>query len=170
MVNDMDECKRVQDLLADYRTGLLSGRKLAWVEGHLQRCAKCADELHALDGVLALVDAATSQREPPPGLWNGIYNRITSPEPEPLSPVDRLRQWIAKPVRAAGLGIAALALAVGLIVSNSPHETNTPMQMASSTEYVQGHALYAGQAPFADRLNYLTVVDESSGSTDYRMP
>jgi len=160
----------VQDLLADYRTGILSSRKSAWVEEHIQQCTECAKELRLLDGVLALVDANTSEQEPPAGLWNGVYNRITSPEAQRRTVVGGLRQWIAKPVQAAGVGIAALALAVGLFVGTGPRDVNTPMQMASGSEYVQGHALYAGQAPLADRVSYITVVAASAESNEYRAP
>lgn len=158
----MNKCQQVQDLLSDYRTGILSERKSAWVVEHVEECAECANELRVLDEVLALVDANTPEYEPPAGLWNGVYNRITSPEPERRSLLDGFRQWIAKPVRAAGVGIAVLALAIGLTMSTGPRDVNTPTQMASNAEYVQGHALYAGQAPLADRASYLTVVAASS--------
>lgn len=153
----MDKCQQVRELLADYRSGILSPRKAAWVEEHLAQCLACADELHVLDDVLALVDANTPEYEPPAGLWNGVYNRITSP---PLT-----RHWMSKPIRAAGVGIAAVALAVTLIVSTGPRDANPPVRVASNIEYVQGHALYAGQAPLADRVSYLSVVAASSESS-----
>lgn len=160
----MDRCQQVQELLADYRTGILSSRKVAWIEEHLEQCTGCANELSLLDGVLALVDANTPEYEPPAGLWNGIYNRITSPEPKRSTLFVDFGRWIAKPVRAAGIGIAALALAVGLVVSTGPRDVSAPVQVASNIEYIQGHALYAGQAPLADRVGYLTVVAASSES------
>ena len=166
VVNDMDRCQQVQDLLADYRTGILSPRRIAWIEEHLRQCMECANELRLLDGVLALVDANTPECEPPAGLWNGVYNRITCPEPKRLALLNGFGQWIAKPVRAAGVGIAALALAVTLVVSTGPRDVGTPVQVASNAEYVQGHALYAGQAPLADRVSFLTVVDASSESNE----
>ena len=160
LVNDMDRCKLIQELLADYRSGVLSSRKVAWLEEHISQCAECANELRVLDDVLALVDANTPEYEPPSGLWNGVYNRIISPEPKRGG----FGQWIAKPVRAISVGIAALALAIGLFVGIGPRDVSVPVQVASNSEYVQGHALYAGQAQLADRVSYLTVVAASSES------
>jgi hypothetical protein len=48
------------------------------------------------------------------------------------------------------------------MISTGPREHITPVQLASNMEYVQGHALYAGQAPLADRVSYLSVVAASS--------
>ncbi len=163
MVNDMDGCQQVRDMLADYRTGMLTARKSAWLEWHIQQCAGCANELGALDEVLALVEANAAEYEPPAGLWNSVYNRITSPESRRSTLFGGFRRWMAKPVRAAGAGLAVAALAIGIIVSIGPRQANAPAQVASNVEYVQGHALYAGQAPLADRV-YLTVVAASSES------
>jgi hypothetical protein len=154
----MDTCEKVQGLLADYRAENLGLRKSASVEGHLRQCPDCANELRVLDDVLALLEANMPECEPPVGLWNGVHNRITSPEPIGHS----VRDWISRPIRAAGIGVAALALAIGLMISTGPREHITPVQLASNMEYVQGHALYAGQAPLADRVSYLSVVAASS--------
>jgi len=164
----MDRCQQTQELLADYRSGVLSSRKAAWIEEHIAQCAECARELRVLDGALALVEANTPEYEPPAGLWNGVYNRITSPEPEPSSVFGDLRRWIARPVQAAGVGVAALALTISLVVITGPHNVSAPVEAASNMEYVQGHALYAGQAPLADRAAYLSVVAASSESGETR--
>ncbi|MHB9036408.1 MAG: zf-HC2 domain-containing protein [Armatimonadota bacterium] len=162
----MDDCHKIQELLADYRTGVLSSRKVAWLEDHLKQCFNCENELHVLDDVLALVDANTPECEPPVGLWNGVYNRITSPEPRRSNIIDRFGHWISKPIRAAGVGVAALALAVSLIIGMGPRDSVVPVRVTSNLEYVQGHALYAGQAQLADRVSYLSVVAASSASSN----
>lgn len=155
-----DKCQQARELLAGYRTGILSARKVAWIEQHLNECSECAEELRVLDDVLAMVDENKPEYEPPVGLWNGVYNRITSPESRPSR-----AYWLSKPVHAAGVGLATLVLAIGLIVSSGTHHEVLRGQKVASTqniEYVQGHALYAGQAPLADRVSYLAVVAASS--------
>ena len=164
----MDRCQQTQELLADYRTGVLGSRKIAWIEEHIAQCAECATELRLLDGALALVDANTPAYEPPAGLWHGVYNRITSSTPERSSLFGGFRRWIARPVQAAGVGLAALALTISLAMVTGPRNVSGPVEAASNMEYVQGHALYAGQAPLADRAAYLSVVAASSESGETR--
>jgi anti-sigma factor RsiW len=154
----MDKCHTVRNLLSDYRTGIISGRKLNLVEAHLAECAACASELRVLDDVLALVSDNMSESEPPAGLWNGVANRIASPGSS-----RRPAFGIWRPLRLAGVGAATLALVLGIWLGGARQDSVVPLKMASSNEYIQGHALYAGQAPLADRVSYLSLVasDES---------
>jgi anti-sigma-K factor RskA len=156
----MNKCKQTQKLLADYRSGILNPRQTAAVKDHIKQCVDCANELRVLDDVLALIDSNTPQYEPPIGLWNGVNNRITAPEPR--YPI--FKRLMSRPLQTAGAGVAAIALAISLIVSTTRHETVQPVHVASNVQYIQGHALYAGQAPLADRVSYLSVVVASSES------
>ena len=160
----MNRCQKTQELLADYRTGILSSSKNAWIEEHIKQCQDCAEELHLLDGVLALVDANTPEYEAPAGLWNGVYNRITSPEHAQSGLLDAFRHRVTSPIRAAGVGVAVVALAAGIMLSMATHSPGKPVQVASNIEYIQGHALYAGHAPLADRVSYLSVVAASESN------
>lgn len=148
----MDRCHSVQNILADYRSGLLSAGKRDWVQAHCAECSECAKELRALDDVLALVDANTPMQEPPAGLWNGVANRIASPERSAVG------HWWTRPLRLAGVGVAALALVFAMEFGGAQRDSVVPVEMVSGNEYVQGHALYAGQAPMADRVGYLSLV------------
>ena len=140
---------------------MLSARKTAWLEEHFGQCTECADGLRVLDEVLALVDANTPLQEPPAGLWNGVANRIASPEPQR----SRFVPWLTRPLRLAGAGAAALALILGIMFGGVNHDAVVPVKMASSNEYVQGHALYAGQAPLADHVGYLSLVASNEVQT-----
>jgi anti-sigma factor RsiW len=151
----MDKCHSVQDMLADYRSGLLSAGKRGWVEAHCAECSECAKELRVLDDVLALVDSNTPMQEPPAGLWNGVANRIATPE---TGRRGAFGHWWTRPLRLAGVGVAALALVIAIEFGAVQHDSVVPVRMASGNEYVQGHALYAGQAPLADRVSYLSLV------------
>jgi hypothetical protein len=80
----------------------------------------------------------------------------------------QLDGFIARPVQAVSVSVAALALAVGLIMSTGPRDISTPVQ-AANAGYVQGHVLYAGQAPLADHVSYTTVVSASSESSNIQV-
>src|SRR5229473_7939098 len=108
------DCRQVQPRIADYSVGLLRTREIVQVEGHLAACAACAREWRELQAVLGIVERFGS-REPPPHLWNGVFNRITA-EAAPAAPGfwDRLLsipgRWIAG--TATGLATAALVAAL----------------------------------------------------------
>lgn len=150
----MGKCHTVQAILADCRSGVLSPAKQRWVEAHLAECPECARELRVLDEVLALVDANTTLQEPPAGLWNGVASRIAVPEARRSA----FGHWLARPIRLVGVGAAALALMAAILLGGVRNDSVVPVRVASSNEYVQGHALYAGQAPLADRVGYLSLI------------
>lgn len=150
----MTGCRRIQAILADFRSEILSPAKRRWVEAHLAECPDCAAELRVLDDVLALVDANTPLQEPPAGLWNAVANRIAAPEARR----PWYEQWLVRPVRLAGVGAAALALILGIVFGGVKNDSVVPVKVTSSNEYVQRHALYAGQAPLADRVGHLSLV------------
>ncbi len=154
----MDKCQKVRESLAEYRTASLRSGKNARIEEHLKSCLECASELQILDDVLALVAANTPELEPPAGLWNGVYNRISQPQMLRSA----IRHWMMRSWRIAGTGIAALALILTVTFSASHRSVVAPVRIASNNEYIQGHALYAGQSPLADRVSYLSVVAVSA--------
>jgi len=156
----MSNCRTIQNLLSDYRTDLLDERERAQIESHISECPDCARELELLDSVLSLVENNTPLCEPPAGLWNGVYNRITDPTPRRA----RLGGWFLTPVHAAGVGLAALAIIVGLYVSGPRPQVVGSASMAPADDYVLAHALYAGQASITDRAAYLTYVATPSDS------
>lgn len=156
----MDRCKKNQNRLAAYRTGTLGERRCRAVEAHLLECAECARELDSLDRVLALVEDQVGQVEPPPGLWNGVYNRITAPAAG-TSASSAIRRWLARPAHAVGVAMAILAIAFGTMLGGLRRQP-APARVAQLNEYVQGHVLYAGQAHSADRVSYLSLVAASS--------
>ncbi len=147
-------------MLADYRSDVLSASKQRAVRMHLAECEECSNELMALDDVLALVETYSEQCEPPAGLWNGVRNRIEAGNAKRQGFGATLRDWLARPVHAAGTAALAAALAVVIALSGGPVHQPTAVPMAN--EYVQGHALYAGQAPLADRPGYLSLVAASA--------
>lgn len=177
MASETDKCLKIQGMLADYRTGALRSRECREIEEHISGCSECDLQLKTLDGVLELLQDNVPDLEPPAGLWNGVYNRIAN-EAQRKPAVGRIGSWLAKPLRAAGVTAAALVLAVGVWLGtahapapNTAYSVRGPsstMQALAQNEYVQGHALYAGETSAADQVSYLALAAASgeTGSSD----
>jgi anti-sigma-K factor RskA len=147
----MMDCRKVQPRIADFSVGLLRAGEMRQMEEHLAACAACGREWRELQAVLSLVERHGS-REPPPHLWNGVFNRITAaPAPAALSFWQRLLgvpgQWVA----GAATGLAAAALVVTLTFQPfNPSQPQPESPTATSPVAVQQHAMLAGMEPFAD--------------------
>src|SRR5207248_1704361 len=116
----MMNCRQVQPRIADFSVGLLRAGETRQVEAHLAACPACGREWRELQAVLALVERHGS-REPPPHLWNGVYNRITA-EPAPAAR-GFWEQLLAAPgrlVAGTATGLAAAALLAGLYFFPAP--------------------------------------------------
>lgn len=162
----MSRCQKIQNLFSDYRTGILSPQKCRDVEAHISQCPKCAEELRVLDNVLALVERNTTDYEPPVGLWNGVYNRIT--QAQHTDSRAAIGRWLLQPLHAFGTAVAVAVLVAAIIVGGiQRNDTDYSVASHSRAEYIQGHVLYAAQAPLADRAGYLSlVVATSSEASD----
>src|SRR5205809_2460800 len=116
----MMNCRQVQPRIADFSVGLLRAGEMRQVEAHLTACAACGREWRELQAVLALVERHGS-REPPPHLWNGVYNRITA-EAAPAAPGfwERLLGRPQRLIAGTATGIAAAALLVALTMVPPP--------------------------------------------------
>ena len=154
------KCAQVQEFLPDYAVELLDARKHREVELHLAECDGCRAELKAQDAVMALVEQYGAM-EPPVGLFNGVRNRIES------GAVVRERPaWWAwfntVPARAAGMGLAVAALAIGVFfpVSDGTNIPLVPMHVANGpavtstalASSIRQHAMSSADSPLADRV------------------
>lgn len=168
------DCRQVQPKIADYSVGLLSARENERVQGHLDACAVCAREWRQFQAVIGLVEQHGT-REPPPHLWNGVYNRITA-EVAPAAPGfwERLLGPSRRLIAGTATGIAATALIVALAIVKPPMpsvddvpEPAAPVgaQMAMA---VQRHAMLSGTEPFADQVGleaYALLVNDPKINT-----
>jgi anti-sigma factor RsiW len=151
------DCRQAQPKIADYSVGLLRAREQEQVANHLTACATCEREWRQFQAVIGLVERHGS-REPPPHLWNGVYNRITA-DVAPASPGfwERLFGRPRGLIAGTATGIAAAALLVALMmVPPPPSGDGVPRpvpaigpQMAMA---VQRHAMLSGAEPFADQV------------------
>jgi anti-sigma factor RsiW len=149
------ECRQVQPIIADFSVGLLRAREQEQVEQHLAACAACACDLRQLEAVMGAVEQFAA-KEPPPHLWNGVYNRITS---EAVQERPGLWDWLLHGPRrlvagtATGLAAAALVAAFYFNSVQPPPTIWADDQVAGSTAAaVQRHAMLAGNDPFADEV------------------
>jgi anti-sigma factor RsiW len=153
-------CQEVERLLPDYSVGLLKPRDERVIASHLESCPGCHREWQALEDTVALVEQFGAV-EPPPGLWNGVYNRLTGQAPEPVAPSPWARLW-RRPARVFGTAVLAVALAAGLWFSNLPHPPGvTDHEMNAA---IREHALASADALFADRAGLESVAILASGS------
>jgi anti-sigma factor RsiW len=161
-------CSRVQELLPDYSVELLSNREQQAVKAHLDGCPACSTELHAMESVVALVETY-GVRQPPPGLFNAVRNRIEAGDVRQQRPF-----WWAffssGPARTAALGTAMAAVALGLVLPTGPNTALPPQPglhtvigggMSASGELggsIRRHALSAAEGPLADRVAWEAMV------------
>lgn len=118
---------------------------MARVEEHIASCKTCASELERIEKIISHVEAI-QPINPPPGLWNGVQNRITV-APTRTNP---WRGWLATPRRALVLGIGTAAIAVTVFLGVMPQHTS--LHDAGSSEFVAEHVSAASQDVFADRI------------------
>ncbi len=159
------KCESVRELLAEYRTGILNERTLHEVEEHLAQCEDCARELDVLDCVLAEVESDLREEyEPPVGLWNGVYNKITMPGGE-RGRAARIGRWLRAPVHAAGTGLVLAAAVAALVITTSGPMREPELGIAAvENRYVQAHAYSASHAPLADRVGFVSLMAISQES------
>lgn len=163
------DCRQVQPKIADYSVGMLRTREMEQVEQHMAACADCAREWRQMEAVMGLVERMGAQ-EPPPHLWNGVYNRITQEEvrraPGFWAGLFRGSQRL---VAGTATGLAAAALLAAVYFSQPPPSGPTwaVRKVAGSTaSAVQQHAMLAGGEPFADEVGleaYAQLVTRADG-------
>lgn len=112
------------------------------------------NEMHRLDLAMQLVEA-NGALEPPSGLWNGVYNRISGPDAALESPTRSHLRIYPNRLRYATLAVtAALVILAALIFS--PRQP-APLPNSVAAEYVEAHALGAETGLFADRFSLASV-------------
>lgn len=168
------DCTRVRDLLADYSVQILDGRTHRQVEGHLEFCADCKNELRVMDSVMVLVEEHGTLA-PPPGLFNAVRNQIEAGQ------VTRQRPawwaiFLTTPGRVAAMGMAMGAVALGLMMpTTSTSQTplldpHLPMagQVASGelSSSIRQHAMAATEGPLADRVAWEAMAQIAAQQPD----
>jgi anti-sigma factor RsiW len=147
------DCRTVQERIADFSVGLLRAREATRVQTHLDACPQCAREWRQLEGVMGLVERFGA-REPPPHLWNGVYNRITA-EAAHQTPGfwERLLGAPRRLLAGTATGLAAAALVAAFYLIQPPPAGNHDGPMGTQTAVLmQQHAMLAGAEPFADEV------------------
>jgi len=164
------DCRQIQPKIADYSVGLLRAGEEQQVRAHLSSCADCGREWREMEAVMGLVERMGS-REPPPHLWNGVYNRITQ---EQARATPGWWEWLRRGQRRLVAGTATGLVAAGLLaavyfrpVQHSGIQWVTPEEAGSTSIAVQQHAMLAGAEPFADEVGleaYAQLVNRANES------
>lgn len=142
------DCTKIQDCIAEYAVGLLTGRARADVAAHLRECPTCRAEFEKQEQVMRMVEQAEPV-EPPAGLWNGVYNRITA-TPVHSTIWSRLREGRYHQWRRRSLGFSAVGV-TALVIYLATRSIAPPAVGVEAQEYIRGHAIYASQAVLADQ-------------------
>ncbi|HEY3297351.1 MAG TPA: hypothetical protein VGK34_01745 [Armatimonadota bacterium] len=144
------DCITTKNLISDYSVGLIEGKQKAEMDEHLASCSECKAELVKLDSVMALVEGL-SLREPPAGLWNGVYNRITADTPEHSGFRQRLGRVFHRTTARLTLGIATAALAVALTFT-FVHAPVKDVGSVRTSAMVQSHVSYSDDDILLDQV------------------
>jgi len=153
-------CAQVRDALPEYAVRCLDGRTERAVKAHLEGCAGCRAELAAQNAAVELVERYGALT-PPPGLFHAVRNRIEAGDVARERPA----WWsflLTGPARVAATGLAATALALGLLLpTGGPGPTPSLPMVAGDgrgevtselVSSIRQHALTAGQGTLTDRV------------------
>lgn len=100
----INNCKEVEELISAYRDNELSTDERKMVDDHLPSCAKCRDELQAIDRVARSLKTLP-QAELGRDLADDIVKLIGKSPKENVVPFQQRNKWI-------GFGVAAAAVAL----------------------------------------------------------
>lgn len=147
-------CDKIRQSLADYAVDNLRGTSAQEIREHLLTCADCAAELRALNAAVGLVEDV-GLREPPVGLWNGLYNRITERSQAQESKLPWFRLGLR--LRIAAAVAAAAVVLVAALLSQVKAPSPASFANAAAAEYLEGHAMSSRNTLFADRFSLASV-------------
>jgi anti-sigma factor RsiW len=122
------ECRRVDEDLAPFALGTLSGRERAQVLEHLRGCARCTAEVESLSLAGDALFALTPEAEPPVGFELRLVERFREEgRPAVLPRWRRPTILAAAAALVAVLGFGAGALVHAATTTPSPSATARPL-------------------------------------------
>jgi uncharacterized protein HemX len=108
------DCKSCSEELTAYLDGELERARFREVEGHVEGCLPCLEQLEGLKQSGRLVERHLQELEPRPEIWNNLAVRIAASQAKSSS-TGVLRLFSRRPWLAACAALAAaVVLAVGL--------------------------------------------------------
>lgn len=96
----------VDDLLPLFAMGLVDPQESAAVQGHLEGCAQCRDELQVFRADIRRLQEGGALASPPQSLWERIESRLGQP-----APIAAGGRRASMPIKALGFA-ASLALVI----------------------------------------------------------
>jgi anti-sigma factor RsiW len=108
------DCKSCSEEMTAYLDGELERARFREVEGHLEGCLPCLEQLESLKQSSRLVEHHLQEVEPRPEIWNNLAARIVASQAESSS-TGMLRLFIRHRWLTACAALAgAVVLAVGV--------------------------------------------------------
>lgn len=171
-------CRHVQELLADYSVGILEAREHREVETHLASCAACREELRIMDAAVALVERH-GVRQPPPGLFNAVRNRIEAGDVRQERPAWWWLWLNSTPARVSGMTVAVAAVAAGFLMPvQTPEVPSIPVHVSAGVgsvanndlgNSIRQHAMAHMEGPLADRVAWEAMAQLVTTGEDARL-
>ncbi|MEU8345958.1 Putative zinc-finger [Actinomadura meyerae] len=160
----MNDCTDVRTSLGVYVLGALDPGERSQVEGHLERCPACRDELAGLAGLPALLGRVEAEQfeqvaGPPPELLDGLLARAAERRRGRLGPLGRL-VGERGPARWAPLAAAACLL---LVVGGLFGGFVLPMGRGGGDTAQPPPSATASPAPAAERISAANAKGDVKG-------
>jgi len=115
------DCRQIKGRLGRYHDGELPPAERPLVEGHLQGCRRCSEELKEIREISSAFQDTLAALPVPEGLVQGIMARARIQTGGAAVAWDRLWFWRSWPfsMRFAAAGVAAAACYIGLVIGSA---------------------------------------------------
>lgn len=155
------KCKKATDLICGYIDDCLSPPLRCEFEAHTQECPECRAELAATEDMLSCL-GSLSCRQAPVDCWDGVRERISSPQPR-----SAWGSWFLRPVLAAPALAAALLLGGFLFWPANVVEPvgQSPASIPEYSHYIAAHSRLQRQQAFTDPdVTFVAAELETAGA------
>ena len=129
------DCKSCYEELTAYLDGELERPKFREVEGHLEGCLPCLEQLESLRQSGRLVEGNLPELELKPEMWNNLAKRIAASPTE--RPAGVLRLLFGRPWVTAFAGIAAAVVLGAGMWGLWNHRLSEQMLQQYMSSYIQ---------------------------------
>jgi hypothetical protein len=150
--SERQDCEEYADDLAELALGILTGRARAATLAHVERCARCADELEHLSRVADAVVRVAPESEPPVGFEVRLFSRMGVSDTVTRRRLQQSRWLLAA---AAAVVLLGIGVGVGWVTGSDAHSASPgPANIVAAGNLVEhGHTvgrvvMYGGSKPW----------------------
>lgn len=146
------KCKHVQQQLLDYSEDLLDKKSRVLIEGHLQQCSECTQELRDIKRTVHLLQSIPFQ-EPSETFWHGftanVMRKIERMETTPVT-----RPFLFFPQFKVAFAVAVLIIIIGLgflFYATSVRQTLPPPELTTQRSEQQAKEFPISSTPAEEK-------------------